>query len=405
MPAVFQEEKQRVFCNGDGPRSGLARDLGHRFLRCRIWKKSIVIFRQFVYNEHYIILFKSVVLFQEVHIVPISHLIYVDRAKERRKMDYTEFVRAVEKRVSLRLGESKKVSLHTATKNNGKEKQGIMVETKGVNVSPAIYLEEYYEYYRRGESLEEIVDEVVEFYESIRRDVSWDSRSILSYEGVRDRIVFRLVNTEKNREFLDTVPHRDMYDLSAVFYVLLEMSSEGTTTMTVKNSHMEQWETDVSTLWSDALDNSKRILPAEFFTMRYALSVLANDIPEKAEGAENLFAEKRRKKDRMYVLSNRLRSYGAACAAYPYVLKMIGQILKKDYYILPSSVHEVVIVPYSDEFDLCELDEMVKEINDTQLDEEDVLSDHAYFVDHRSGKVFADLDGEKRSKRTKKDHF
>ena len=130
--------------------------------------------------------------------------------------------------------------------------------------------------------------------------------------------------------------------------------------------------------------------------MRYALSELANDIPEKAEGAENLFAEKRRKRDRMYVLSNRLRSYGAACAAYPYVLKMIGQILKKDYYILPSSVHEVVIVPYSDEFDLCELDEMVKEINDTQLDEEDVLSDHAYFVDHRSGKVFADLDGEKR---------
>lgn len=320
-------------------------------------------------------------------------------------MDYTQFVRAVEKSVSLRLGTSKKVSLHTAIKNNGKEKQGILVETMGVNVSPAIYLEEYYEYYRQGEPLEEIVDEVLEFYESIRCENSWDSRSLLSYEGVRDKIVFRLVNTEKNREFLDTVPHRDVYDLSAVFYLLLEMNDAGMATMTVKNSHMEQWKTNVNTLWDDAMENSKRILPAEFFTMNHALGELVNSVPEKAGETENLFAEKRRKKDRMYVLSNRLRSYGAACAAYPHVLKMIGQILKKDYYILPSSVHEVVIVPNSGEFDLCDLDEMVKEINDTQVEDDEVLSDHAYFVDHRSGKVFMDMEGEKRSKRMKKDHF
>lgn len=303
-------------------------------------------------------------------------------------MDYTEFVRAVETRMSRRVKDTEKVSLYTAVKNNGRERRGIMVETKGVNISPMIYLEEYYGYYRDGCPIEQIVDELMEFYESIRRDESWDSRSVLTYEGVRDRIVFRLVNTEKNREFLKTVPHREIFDLSAVFYVLLEMSSEGTATMTVKNGHMAQWGADVDMLWERAVENSKRILPAEFFTMDHALRELVDDTSSKEGKTENLLKEKGGKRDRMYVLSNRVRSYGAACAAYPFILEMIGQILKKDYYILPSSVHEVVIVPYSKEFDLAELDRMVKEINETQLDEEDVLSDHAYFVEHRTGKIF-----------------
>ena len=73
--------------------------------------------------------------------------------------------------------------------------------------------------------------------------------------------------------------------------------------------------------------------------------------------------------------------------AYPNVLEMIGQILKKDYYILPSSVHEVIIVPYSEIYVCSKLDEMVREINSTQVEEEDVLSNHVYLYDRVSGKL------------------
>ena len=89
----------------------------------------------------------------------------------------------------------------------------------------------------------------------------------------------------------------------------------------------------------------------------------------------------------MYVLSNKFRNYGAAGIAYPNVLEMIGQILKKDYYILPSSVHEVIIVPYSEIYVCSKLDEMVREINSTQVEEEDVLSNHVYLYDRVSGKL------------------
>ena len=66
---------------------------------------------------------------------------------------------------------------------------------------------------------------------------------------------------------------------------------------------------------------------------------------------------------------------------------MIGQILKNDYYILPSSVHEVIIVPYSEILVCSKLDEMVREINITQVEEEDVLSNHVYLYDRGSGKL------------------
>ena len=68
-------------------------------------------------------------------------------------------------------------------------------------------------------------------------------------------------------------------------------------------------------------------------------------------------------------------------------IEMIGQILKKDYYILPSSVHEVIIVPYSEIYVCSKLDEMVREINSTQVEEEDVLSNHVYLYDRVSGKL------------------
>ena len=118
-------------------------------------------------------------------------------------MNYTEFVCAVEKNMSLKVKEGVKVSAYTAVKNNGRERQGIVMETPGVNISPTIYLEEYYQCYQNGEGLEEIVDDIHSFYESIRKEESWDYRKILSYDGVKDRIVFTLINSEKDRNFLD----------------------------------------------------------------------------------------------------------------------------------------------------------------------------------------------------------
>lgn len=299
-------------------------------------------------------------------------------------MNYTEFVCAVEKSMKLKMEEGVRVSSCTAVKNNGKERKGISVETPGVNISPTIYLEEYYQCYQGGKKLEEIVEDICAFYESIRKEESMDYKKILSYEGVKDRIVFKLINTEKNREFLETVPHTDFLDLSVVFYVLLEVSREGSAMMTICNSHLKQWNIGSEVLRKTAEENVRQILPAELLTMRHALEGLAGN---REDGAENLFTESAGERDGMYVLTNRMGSYGAACIAYPCVPRMIGEALGSDYYILPSSVHEVIIVPACSDLETSELEAMVREVNETQVADEEVLSDHVYFCEYGSDRL------------------
>ena len=93
------------------------------------------------------------------------------------------------------------------------------------------------------------------------------------------------------------------------------------------------------------------------------------------------------RKDKMYVLSNKLKNYGAACIAYPYILDMLAGVLKENFYVLPSSVHEVIIVPESSQIRQSELERMVREINETQVPEEEILSNHAYFYYAQEGKL------------------
>lgn len=304
-------------------------------------------------------------------------------------MDYREFTCAVEERLNQKLTGGVKAGLYSTIKNNGTERTGILIETPGVNISPTIYLEEYYENYREGSSLECIADEIMEFYETIRQERSWDHEEILSYEGVKDRVVFKLINTARNRRFLRKVPHIPFLDLSIVFYVLLEATKEGTAAMSVTAEHIRRWGTKTDRLWADAVKNVRRLLPAELFTMEQAVKEIIRKNAGCGDGSctENLLENAAGAHDSMYVLSNNLRNYGAACIVYPHMLELIGDILKTDYYVLPSSVHEVVITPCCRDMKGEELDDMVRDINETQVAEEEVLSDHAYLFERNTGKL------------------
>lgn len=308
-------------------------------------------------------------------------------------MDYREFTRAVEEQINQKIAGGAEAKLYKTIKNNGTERTGLLVETPGINISPTIYLEEYYDDYRNGKPMGKIVDDIESFYQSVRREDSWDYRQILTYDGVKDRVVFKLVNTAKNRKYLASVPHMDFLDLSVVFYVLLEITEEGTASMAVTSDHLKQWNVRTDELWADAAENVKRLLPAEFFTMDHALKEILKkgmgmqDKAGEAVTPENLLREDTCARDGMYVLTNSLRSYGAACIVYPHILDMVWDILRTDFYVLPSSVHEVIITPCSDAISCRELDEMIRNINDTQVDAEEVLSGHAYLYERSLGRL------------------
>ena len=83
----------------------------------------------------------------------------------------------------------------------------------------------------------------------------------------------------------------------------------------------------------------------------------------------------------MYIMTNRQEVNGASVLLYDDVLQTFALKKKTDFYIMPSSIHEVILIPKSKSPDLKDLNEMINEVNETQVQEEEVLSDHAYYYE------------------------
>lgn len=297
-------------------------------------------------------------------------------------MTYYQFVQVVEDRMKEAVRDSVAVCIHTAEKNNGAIRKGITLKERDINISPTIYLEEYYRQFQCGSSLEHITSDILRIYHKVRFQKSWSEEKISVYSRVQERIIYRLVNCGANKKMLKDVPYIVYLDLAVVFYVLLEVTEYGTATMPVCNKHLDMWGVSKEELYKQAAKNTCRLLPDDFCTMSAVMEELMGTAPK-----QEVVEDERGAQDDMYVLSNRLRSYGASVILYDGRLCSIGMYLKSNYYVLPSSVHEVIIVPEKAAVQKEELSVMVAEINRTQVDEEEILSDNAYYYDRETGRL------------------
>lgn len=205
---------------------------------------------------------------------------------------------------------------------------------------------------------------------SIRGKEDW----IYEFPGVKNKIVYRLINREKNKKLLSEVPYMPWKDLAIVFYLLLEMDEHQMqqAAMLIKKEQLEWWNTSTEDLYQNAMLNTEKLLPYELTNM-YAL---LTEMLGVEEIEDHLTAE-----ESMYVLTNQMRSFGAAAVLYPGRLEMLALYLKENFYILPSSVHEMIILPESGALPKEELNAVIQEINGSQVNAEEYLSDHAYYYD------------------------
>lgn len=295
-------------------------------------------------------------------------------------MSYEQFLQEVEEQLKEKVGENQSVHIHTALKNNGNIRKGITLITDGAKVSPTVYLEECYEFYKESGNMDTVIKEIMQVYDSVCMDNPWEQEDIKDYDSLKGRIVFRLVNREANRELLKDVPYLEFLDLAIIFHILVELDEFGDSmaTLLIRNEHFQLWNIQTEELFRIALENSQRLLPIEISSM---MAVVEDIIPE--EEKEN-FADG---EDYMYILTNRRRNFGAGVILYPEQLKNIGIYLKEDFYVLPSSVHEVIILPKSRAVGKENLSAIVYEINHTQVAGEEILSDRAYYYDISKGKL------------------
>ena len=185
----------------------------------------------------------------------------------------------------------------------------------------------------------------------------------LNYENVKKHLACKLINGKRNEKLLEDVPHTRFLDLALVVYCRVDDSVIGSGTILVNNAHCKSWGVTEQEVLGTARENMKTLLPVSFMNIRELIP------------ADDLMAEE----FPMYVLTNSESYFGAASMIYDSVLSEIGKTLEQDYWILPSSIHECIIIPVREDMQPGQLSELVREVNATRVAPEDYLSDSVYY--------------------------
>lgn len=269
------------------------------------------------------------------------------------------------------LAENLKVEIHEVVKNNGKVLTGITVREKGYNIAPTIYVNDAFEKYHNGTDLEKIVDEFLEAYKTSRIQEDFAMDFFTDFEQAKKRLSMKLVNAEKNSKLLEDLPYCQLGDLAIIFQVQANMKQYGTATITVRNEHVQLWNVTTDVLFDYAKQNMEENQPVRIQSMFEVLKGMFGDMPE--EVIENSIP--------MYVLSNESMVNAASGMIFTEKLKEFADLKEANLYILPSSVHEVLLIPDNGNVETERLEEMVYEVNNTQVAPEEVLSDRVYYFD------------------------
>lgn len=295
-------------------------------------------------------------------------------------MDIKKFSAHMKNAVEKRLGEDYEVEEALIGKNNGVQLEALVIRTSGMNIAPTIYLKSYYENYMKGESIQSEARNLVADYRRSLPEEGFDVSFYEDYELVKEGLSYKLISAERNTELLENIPHVPFLDLAIVFYYAFDRDGLPDGSILIRNKHMEMWNVTTEQLMKDAGENSPKALPG---VCRDIWNVLKRIQPAEAE----CILEENEPEPPMYVLSNSRMINGAAAMLYPGMLKELSEKLDSNLYIIPSSVHEVII--FSDRLsdDKKSLTDMIYTVNRTQMDPQDILSDSLYFYNRKEEKI------------------
>lgn len=287
-------------------------------------------------------------------------------------MSKENLISEIKDAVILSLGSGYEVSIKKTLKNNGLELTGIMIRRKGDMVSPVIYIDQFLELYESGASATAIAKKIIGIYTEKIMTGCPDITSFTDFNSLKDKIIFQLVNTERNAALLKEIPSVPFLDFSIIFKILLLQTADEMITTTITNDYMAVWNVNKDTVYKAALANTPILQECVVTGMNDMLSELTGGI--FSSGSE------------FYVMTNQNTSCGCGCILYPHVLEDFSERVGMDFYILPSSIHEVLLVPgYGN--DSLSLIKIVGEVNRTVVEQEDFLSDNVYYYSRKNKKI------------------
>ncbi len=275
--------------------------------------------------------------------------------------------------LSKKLGDSFHISIHEVLKTNIKL-DGLTILKKGENISPTIYLDSFYKDLEDGALLDGVVDEILHIYFGARIEPShFDVTSVLDFNYVKDRLYVKLINRHFNKELLQNVPHSlFLDDFAIVIYCLIATSAEGNASFVIHNEHLNMWHMEQKSLMSLAIKNTRKLFGITLQSIKEIMDELVSDLMTDDIP--------------IWVMTNKLKLSGASTILFEDTLKGFADIYG-DFYVIFSSIHEVLLIPASINADISTLTELNQMVNATDVRQDEILGTKAYLYSQERGFV------------------
>ncbi|SKA60966.1 hypothetical protein SAMN02745111_00314 [Eubacterium uniforme] len=290
-----------------------------------------------------------------------------------------------------------KLEFELALKNNDVRRETLLINNGSV-IIPTIYLDQYYKFYKDGDSIDNTLKLMSKHYLDAAKDddINFISKDYFNFENLKDKIVPVLCNAKKNADRLKFAPH-ELYsnDLAITYKIIVKdfkNDEKGVASIHINNNHMSLIGINYETLKKTAEANFESHYKPTFKSMHDVLKDMfinsMSDSGMEPAIAEMMFNDEygRLSNDSvipMYVLSSANGYDGSVCITSQKVMDEISEKLEGDFMIIPSSIHEVIIIPLKDNkmMDSEEINAMINEINESCVENTDYLSDHVYKYD------------------------
>lgn len=320
-------------------------------------------------------------------------------------MNYETFLQAVCEEVNGALSPDESVVLQSFLRVNDTTHYALVYHAEGSSACPIIYLEDYYKDYQNAAdsttALRDITASILHTLQQYKSPTNIQEQ-LFPFDAVKDRICFRLIQEKTNQSLLKELPHLIYLDFAIIFYVPLEIDGKEEATTLIRHPLLSLWNISPETLFQHAIYNTPLRYPPKAESLNHLVAKLV--APDNAAkpcdptALQSLLTQLCSNTapvlptpsdiplpEGFLVLSNSTKYFGASVLYYPDLLKRFSLYFNTDFFIIPSSIHEVLLLPDNGTFSLQELSNMVQSINADQVLPEERLSDHAYFFDKKSG--------------------
>ncbi|MCD8150416.1 MAG: DUF5688 family protein [Clostridiales bacterium] len=298
-------------------------------------------------------------------------------------MDYQKFMERVMEDLKQRMPDAE-ISIQQVNKLQGLSYEGISIRTDGNAIGQVLNMEPFYLAFKSGNDYASLFRQITQkAEENLNLTPLFKPDSLNDYDRMKRLLTIDVVGKELNSDMLEQIPHKDMADLSVVYRIVVaEKPGIDRASIVVTNEMLDRYGVTPEQLHRDAVENTARSKPVVVRSMQEVLSeMMPADMPMPGPEPAVPFL----------VATNTDMFYGAGVIAYPDFMEQVSETVKGDFFVLPSSVHEVLILKDDGMKDFQDLEDMVCEVNNSAVSPEEKLSDHAYHYDARD-KVFERAD-------------